>query len=82
MREPQFLAIFAEHGANLRSLDSRIADRDLAALQTMKIDKRFAVSPTAISRWRRAGSCSLSDPSRTAPVTRTGTYDRQGCHGT
>ena len=42
MREKQFLDLFTSHGAHVRFLRSFVDDRDLDALTTMKIDRRFS----------------------------------------
>jgi len=41
LREREFLEIFAAHGARVEAIDSYVDERDLEALRTMKIDKRF-----------------------------------------
>ncbi len=42
LREREFLEIFAAHGSRVESIKSSVDERDLEALKTMKIDKRFA----------------------------------------
>jgi SAM-dependent methyltransferase len=42
LREKEFLDIFVAHGTRIETIDSFVDERDLAALKTMKIDKRFA----------------------------------------
>ena len=42
LREKQFLSIFESHGAKIKEVRNKTNQSDLAALKTMKIDKRFA----------------------------------------
>jgi SAM-dependent methyltransferase len=42
LREKEFLAIFAAHGTQVEVIDSFVDERDLIALKTMKIDRRFS----------------------------------------
>jgi SAM-dependent methyltransferase len=42
MREKQFLDLFASYGAHVKFLRSFVDDRDLDALKTMKVDRRFS----------------------------------------
>ena len=42
LREKEFLEIFAAHGTRVEVIDSFVDERDIEALRTMKIDKRFS----------------------------------------
>lgn len=62
LREAQHLELFAAHGAVVEWKHSHLAERDVAAARTMKVDPRFAgLTPEELAIWRSDVIVSFAD---------------------